>query len=877
MFKSTKKIILPGIFKVCALSLASITAVHAVESTREFEIVAQSLQKALLEYSQQTETVVVAPAILVRGLQAPSISGNMSETEALVRLLAGSGLSYSRSDDGSVQIVERISEQEEKGRGTRREKDNASIEIEKITVTATKRETSLQDTAMSISALGSDTIEKRGLVQMGDYLSTLPGVTMQERGAGQNSIVIRGIGVDPARETEAVGTYFGETPVSGIGAFDSGHADFRMVDIERVEVLRGPQGALYGSGSMGGTVRIIPAEPDLTQAMGTIKAGYSRTGNLGGDNTTLEGVFNLPLIEDKLAVRGVAYRVDNSGYIENIAGSAQGSAVAAKANAYGGIAGDIDDIGSNESIGFRLSALWQATDNLEITLSYARQDTEQKGLPEVNLDLSGTYQQIALSPGSTGFQTLEGDSVGPEGLRAEPRLASILVDYDLGWGNIHSSSSWVNYEGASNTDYTSLGFTPGPYRGMTRAHVDTFVEELRFTSKFDGPLQILAGIYYEDRDSRADTAEGFSGSTESAADYATDLQAAFGFTQAIPADAPPGFAWEEIWYQTAQLEPVKQKSLFGEVSYDITDRISATIGVRDYEYDQTQQATGNGFWLATLSPTLISDTDHDFSGQTYKANVSWTPNEDTLIYAQWSEGFRLGEPIPHVAACDDNGFYDLVNGARVPVRTGSDPDTLENIELGCKTSFADNRATFNASLYHIDWQGLPVWILLECGIGRTLVNAGEATSQGIELESRLNLTDNLRLDLSASRNETTLAKDSEGIGQKGADLPGSADYNMSAGLEYGFDLSDYPAFTRVDYSYVGSYDTFVAQPASIPSSGGYHQVHVKAGVSIRNVDVDLFVNNLTNADDLTWTHHFTLARGYRLRPRTIGLNLSYQF
>ncbi len=854
-------------------SLLAMPIAAQEKTTFHFSISEQSLDAALKEFGLVADRQVLFPTKLVAGLTVNPINGNYTAEEALQQMLKGSGLVF----EGNGSGVLLLKQQEQASREVEK---RPTSEIEEMVITATKRETSLQDTAMSISALGGDTIDKRGLVQMGDYLSTLPGVTIQERGAGQNSIVMRGIAVDPAFENEAVGAYFGETPVTGIGLYGSGHADFRMVDIERVEVLRGPQGTLYGSGSMGGTVRIIPAEPDLTQISGSISAGYSHTGELGGNNTTLEGVFNLPLIEDKLAVRAVAYRVDNSGYIENIAGSYQGSnAVLDKAQAYGGVARDIDDIGNDETTGFRLSALWQATDQLAITVTYARQDTKQQGISEVNLDLPGTYQQIGLLPGSAAPQTSEGDSMGPEGLQAEPRLTNVLVDYDLGWGSIHSSTSWVKYEGSRNEGWTHLSFTPGPYRSVALKYLDNFVEELRFTSNFDGPLQILAGIYYEDKDSRDVYAEGFSGSTEKAADYATDLQAFLGFTQAIPSDAPAGFAWT-VWHQDTQPKSIKQKAFFGELTYDITDQISATLGLRHYDYDQTYQVIANGFWYATLSPILTTDAAYNYKDQSYKANLSWTPNEDTLVYAQWSEGFRLGDANPYIPQCDDNGFYDLVNGTRVPVRTGTDPDTLENFELGYKTSFADNRGTFNASLYHIDWQGLPVWVALACGTGGTSINVGESTSQGIELESRLSVTDNLLLDLSASWNEAKLAKESYGIGDKGDDLPGSADFNLSAGLEYGFDVGGYPAFTRIDYAYVGPYDTFVAQPASIPSSGDYHQVHIKAGVSIRNVDIDLFVHNLTNADDLTWTSPlgtYGSTRAYRLRPRTMGLNFSYHF
>ena len=161
--------------------------------------------------------------------------------------------------------------------------------LEEVVVTATKRETSLQDTAMSISAIGGETIEKRNLVGMEDYLPFIPGVSMQDRGAGQNDIVVRGISVGSQFERNpATGIYFGETPVTGLSTptdgQGAGSGDIKLVDIERVEVLRGPQGTLYGQGSLGGTVRVIPNKPSLSNFEGKVAARYSQTGEEGGDN-----------------------------------------------------------------------------------------------------------------------------------------------------------------------------------------------------------------------------------------------------------------------------------------------------------------------------------------------------------------------------------------------------------------------------------------------------------------------------------------------------------------------------------------------------------------------------------------------------------------
>ncbi len=847
----------------------------AVGAADQIMIAEQSLGAALKSLSRQRQVHILYKSELVNGKKANAISGAYDTREILDKLLEGQGLEYKIDAKGNVYIsAAMVSAMQDTNAGAMTEAKDVFV-LEEIVVTATKRETGLQDTAMSISALGADTIEKRGLNSMGDYLNTLPGVTMQDRGAGRNSIVIRGIAVDPALETEAVGVYFGETPVTGFGLYRSGHADFKMVDIERVEVLRGPQGTLYGSGSMGGTVRIIPAVPNLEEVEGMVSVEYSETAKNGSDNSILQGMVNLPVVTDKLAVRAVAYKYDNSGYVKNVAGSYEGeSAVLDKAAAFGGIAVDADSVGREETKGFRVAALWQPTERLALTLSHSWQDTVQQGLPEIDLSLP-PYQQISLMPGGAAVSTMRGDKPQPEGLRANIHLTNLQVDYDLDWGSLMSSSSWLDYKGSQAVDYTFL--TPGPYHVIYHKAVEVFIEELRFASAFEGPVQFLTGAYYEDRDSVSYDGEGFSGALSKALDY---VEAAGFAVPPVPDDAPEGFVWT-LWHQDDQPSPLTQKALFGELSYDITDRLTATVGIRHYEYDQSYQVVVNGFYNGVITPQLTTDLSRSFKGETYKANLSWKPNDDTLVYAQWGQGFRLGKPISHIPQCDDGGFYDLLNGNRVPVRSFTDPDKLENYELGYKASFVDGRVSINASAYHINWEGLPVQVALACDTGgSTFINAGKSTSEGVEIESRVHIGDHFRLDLSASYNEAKLAADAPGLGSKGTDLPGSADFNLSAGLEYGFILSGYDAYVRADYAYVGAYNATIDQSATVPTSGDYSQVHLKAGVTFDQVMIGLFVKNLTNADNLTWTDRFTQfgsTRGMRIRPRTIGVNVSYNF
>ena len=190
-------------------------------------------------------------------------------------------------------------------------------QIDEIIVTATKRGdgTSLQDTAMAISVLSSDTIEKRGLVEMKDYLATLPGVSYIEFAPGENRIVIRGLSLGPSDSQNTAGAYLGEMPMSSASrsAFD-----IKLVDIERVEVLRGPQGTLYGSSSTGGTVRSIPAAPNLEALEGSIKGNFYTQSESDDMSQSFEGVINIPLVDDQLALRVAAYHHDNAGYVDSI-------------------------------------------------------------------------------------------------------------------------------------------------------------------------------------------------------------------------------------------------------------------------------------------------------------------------------------------------------------------------------------------------------------------------------------------------------------------------------------------------------------------------------------------------------------------------------
>ena len=829
--------------------------------TYHFDIPALIVHDALNRVAKQTGNQLFVSSELAETLTSSPVQGQYTVSGALAVLLKGTHLSGSLTEHGVIVI--RYPKPDPKTNGdetvntlnTKKTilastiaffvggsgvnaaevavEDGRIYALEEVVVTATKRETSLQNTAMAITAVDSELIDKKNLVSMDDYLRNIPGVSMQDRGAGQNSIVIRGMATNPQFDDSTAGSYFGEIPISNIGSAsqsgNAGNADLKLIDIERVEVLRGPQGTLYGSGSMAGTVRVVPNAPKLDSQEGRIATRISNTAEAGGDNYSVQGTFSTPLVEDKLAVRAVVYHIDNSGYIDNVAASEPTERITNFVENDGVVVKDEGDRGNNETTGLRLAALWQVTDQLDATFSYIEQDIEQDGWPEVELDV-GTYKQARWQIGVGQDES--------EFIEEELELANILLNYDMGWAGLTSSTSWVDNSAAIGMNSSSTAH----YRNNT-ASTDLFIQEIRLSSQWDGPFQLVTGLYYEDAERELHTLWLWSG------DPALDP---------YPPTGLPKTTFDRV-------TTVEQKALFGELTYQFSEQWEATLGLRHFDYEQEEVAS----FLFNATPRYedrVRSTDE--SDQIFKGAISYAANEDVLIYGQWAQGFRLGKGQGQPIECTNAGIEV----------GGIDSDRSDSLELGVKSSWSDGRVILNSAVYSTDWEDIPVFFRDEFDCART-VNAGKANSTGVEIELRALLTDSLVLDLSASTVDATLEDDSS-IGEKGDDLPASADYNANIGIEYGFELGGYRSFARLDYAYVGEYYNNVQETGT--PAGGFSQIHLKAGSTIGQFDVDLFVDNVANDDGFTWVEdNFTRFSGtspaYRIRPRTIGVNLSYSF
>ncbi len=888
------------------LVLAGVAGAGAAEASikRFTNIDAQGLEPALKTLARERGFELVYRSEVVGNLTTLGVKGELTSGEALTQLLRGTNLTYryldektvtivpmsaastsSRGGDdmaggasvktpsdvsqvsdlrlvqsGSTSKVENAGNRNSVASGSEKasSEDDSSKGIQEIVVTAQKREERLQDVPYSIAVLTSEDIGRRGLVGAEDYLRGTPGINQVDAdGSGGQAIIIRGLEVDPGYQNLGAGatvaTYFGEAPTTLSAGLAGTGVDLKLVDIERVEMLRGPQGTAFGDSSMGGAVRTIPVAPRLDRYEGHVGAGYSSTGGFGGDNYMLQAVGNAPLIADKLAVRAVAYKFFDSGFYRNRAGSnsAFQTAVVSPYGA-GQFALDEDGVGAQTVIGWRAAALFQATDNLRFTLTYVAQKNEIDGIAHAN---SGPFEQTAVQ---VAPEHVRRNSPGG-GTYLHVDFVNAVMDYDFSWADLTATysymkggmESWYNYT-ANNRPYPTSFHLDGSLKGL-------YVGEMRLATKFDGPWNFLAGIYTDRTDDDYGWEQGWAGDP------------------ALNTVDPPGT------YSANQDK--KQIAAFGQVSWQFAPGWTLTGGMRAYEYERAFANVNAGpLWGGFSLPPLVKVKA---SGELFSGNLKYKPTEASLIYASYGQGMRLGRPQAGISASrcdlDNDGIIDG-SGIELSSTRHVDSDRVNSYELGTKLALMDRRLSVSAAVYRMDWEGLPVQVFPGTCTSSYLANAGAARSEGVELGTQFQVTDGFRVDLGGSYIRARLTEDVPAQRFLAGDrLPASPKFSGNLGLQQGFAILGYKAFVRADASYVGSfYGDILSTPTTL--SGDYVKVDARARVEINKLDLDLYVRNLTNEDAFAFRGSYGAARGlngdyfgYRMRPRTIGMQLSYDF
>ena len=732
------------------------------------------------------------------------------------------------------------------------------IRLEEIVVTATKRSETLQDVPVAITAISADEIAARGFTNYSDYINTVPNMYMADTGPGRTQIYIRGL-VAQGGSGFPVATYFGEA-VTSVLTNNGGFANLRLVDIDRVEILRGPQGTLFGANSLAGVLRVVPSAPNLDtfQVSGAAR-GWS-TAHSGDGSEHFEGVINLPIISGQLAARFVAYQDHIAGYLDNVVPAAAPIDYSAGFGAPDGTlvipghsAFTRKDINSEDTWGARAAVTWKPIDPLHVDLSFVAQ--------EVRLN------------SEAGAQPAYGDYVIQRPLdqyergedMEQERIGQLVVGYDWSSVALTSATSYTRLTRFGSQDIGFLaaaaGLGPQLWALQDRSKGESFTQEVRLQSRGDGPLQWLVGYFY--------------------------LNASLDYGQYVPDYSCPTCLPEVLAGQPFALETVgqlvgekqRQQSVFAEASYSFTPQWTLGVGGRYLrDYLESFTSATDGFLVGGPQPSLPPVGGHSsiFNPSAY---IRFKANDTMTYYLQAARGFRSGT-TNQALAYDPNGPCGATAAAD-GVGPLTDPDTLWTYELGMKSAWADNRIAANLALFHQTWSGVQLEATQPCGFNGT-VNGGDASGNGAELEMTARLTRNLSANLTASYVYNKFNSVQPNVGYfVGERVPGSPEENASAGLQYSFSLNPaWSGYARADYTYVGDvhYQFGLGAAAVNYLQGGYGQANLRLSLQHAQLGIDLFARNLTdkraaeNTGDPTQGGYI-----YMVRPREVGVEVRYSF
>jgi outer membrane receptor protein involved in Fe transport len=728
-----------------------------------------------------------------------------------------------------------------------------------IVVTAQKRNETLQEAPLSLSVLSAETLREEGAQGFTDVAARIPGVAFNSAGPGRSSYSVRGI-ASIGGNAPTTGFYVDETPIvpsGGDGA--TATIDPDLFDLARVEVLRGPQGTLYGASSMGGTIRLITTQPKINTTESSFRAEGSDTQG-GGANGRIDAMVNVPVVDNAAALRMVATYKRLSGFIDreigvwapntNPPGSPAFPVSPASPTAV------IRGVNTEERLGMRAALRIAPNENLAVTPAL-------------------WYQQVTLGAPSD-FDTPTGTTGGalvqarPFNV-AEPShdhflMGTLTVNYELGFGNLVSSTSFIHRTLRTTEDQTEAleinlpqgQFLPSAYAPLVTTR--EFTQELRLSIAPAGsPLSGIVGAYFNNTNRHYDVNYVVPGYNALFANSPASLQL-FG----------PGPLNDVNYSQNGDYAP-KQKALFAEFNEKLTSKLTATAGLRWYQLQYTTVRNEDG--LSNGGPT-VSTGQAKNSGFNPKASLAYQIDPDALAYATVAKGVRPGgvntDNLAAKGCGQDYGPYQ--------------PDSLWSYELGSKTRWLGGALTADGAVYFMRWSGTQQGETLPCSYQITQ-NAGAADVQGAELELEAQLGRHLLLTGGVGYTKATLAEDAPNLGGvKGQQLQNVPLVNLNVGARYAFVLtSSVRGFARVDAQHVGqSYPDFArTDPATFQRA--YTLVDLRGGAIAGPWETNVFLNNLFNTR--AYLSRFisdnydasSRSRMFTNRPRTLGVSLQRSF
>ena len=810
--------------------------------------------------------------------------------------------------------------------------------IQEVVVTASHREVSAQDLPISITAVTGAQLEQAGIQDMASLAHSMAGVNYTDKGPfsiNGSTLIIRGLNSEGTAGQLAlaspvvppVATYVDDTPL---------FFNLRLEDLNRVEVLRGPQGTLYGSGSLGGTVKFVQNAPDPTGFDAKGEVGLSSTKHAANSNEDAHGMLNLP-VTDTFAIRLNASRTHDAGFINQpnlyVLDSSGAPVAAQPGNPFSPpVKYTKEDTNTYDYRSARIAALWKPNEAFKAQLSYYYQFADAGGFPyaattgaaynqpiSAALQPSGTFSNPALAtqlynaPVPAGVDSLSNADNSLESAHDEVNLVALTVEYDLGFATLTSASSWAHHDNRSVDDltalYTNFFFYQSFYgqnpRSLIQGHdlLDDkpWSQEFRLTSKTGGFLDWVAGLFYKNQKTNIQEHEFEPGYLDfynacsqiygqSAGDGTTPSYCGLGETAYTPGtttsiDGIP-IVKDQAYIGDFETQ-FKDIAAFGELTAHLTSAWSVTGGTRVFKQTVTQaQQTGllfdGGLPQPGGPPIANISLSDSWRKALWKVNTSYQLDENNLAYATWSQGFRRGG-VNALPPSELGGAY--VTPSQL---TKLAPDTANNYEIGIKGTIS-NRLSYSAAIYDILWHNIQEGVQLTPLVLPASLNIGNGYSRGFESELFALLTSHLSLQLDYTYDRTALTYLNPLFVYPnvpfpppplGTQLPGTPKNSVAIGLEYGhIGMFGGELSFAVDAHYQS--DVLPALSATIPTAAGYTMLNTRVRFQRSHWTTAVYVNNVTDTLGIM-SYSDPGIYGNRSQavvstPRTIGVTLGYSF
>lgn len=715
-----------------------------------------------------------------------------------------------------------------------------------IVVTATRHSERLQDVPLSVTAFTQAELTQKGIVGFEGIARETPGVVLDRRSENNVSVTTRGISTNgyQAGLQSSTTVYLDELPLTTIG--NSVTLDPTLYDVERVEFLRGPQGTLFGSGSLSGALRILTHSPDLKGFDASVLADIGLTPDGGGIRQRYNGMINIPLATDTLGLRVVGFYRHEDGYVDNLGTGIKNS-------------------NTLKDYGGRATLLWKPTDNLSIRLMglYENSHPNDASLVSPNLGDRKRYTTI------------------PDLYTSKTQLYNATIDYDLGRAHLTSATSYGYQDGLFDVDLAGTFALGIPFYLYDHGIWKTFVQETRLSSNPGGKFDWTIGGYYLHRDLFLDGRES-SSPAYLAARHLTGLPADGTFTT-FPSDT-----------RTYELAG------FADLTWHLTDKFAVSGGIRYGSYGGTVD-TFPGFNSAYFTyallgiqnaviaqvPTAATSTKYPTASKaSWKASVTYKPSHDLTAYATVSTGYRT--PVYNGRA----GSVSTVDPTDLVIPAGAGSDNLTNYEVGVKGRFLDGKLTANLAAYYIDWRNIQVQANRQSDSIQFATNVGGAVSKGLEAEIVLapargwvfglngSLNDAKVTDITAS--QAAISGAVKGARLASPHVQGSLYGTYSYGISHGV-----TGFSSFQVQYVGSFPNgFPNTPGkpTVPSAvynmtDAYAYLNFQTGIKLGKLSATWYMENIANSRAVVYVHpeNFIYSRYAILRPRTFGVRIGYDF